>query len=377
MKKTLLLVDGSSYLYRAYHAMPNLRNARGEPTSALYGVIAMLKRLQHDYQADYAACVFDAPGKTFRDDVYPEYKANRPSMPADLASQIEPIHRAVKALGWPVISQPGVEADDVIGTLARQATEKGLHTIVSTGDKDLAQLVNEHVELVNTMNNERQDVDGVIERFGVRPDQIIDFLILTGDASDNIPGVPKVGPKTAARWLTAHDTLEQLLENAESIKGVAGQNLRDTAAQFPMTRQLVTIRTDCDIDDVPNSWDSLVPGKVDTDTLVDLYNEFGFRTWLRELTDNPDAIPEQDARLQAPAEAAPEKVDYVTVIDWDTFNQWLRRIRAASLVALDTETTGLDPMQARLVGVSLSIEPGQACYIPVAHRGPDNPQQLP
>src|SRR5699024_7734620 len=195
MKKTLLLVDGSSYLYRAYHAMPNLRNARGEPTSALYGVIAMLKRLQHDYQADYAACVFDAPGKTFRDDVYPEYKANRPSMPADLASQIEPIHRAVKALGWPVISQPGVEADDVIGTLARQATEKGLHTIVSTGDKDLAQLVNEHVELVNTMNNERQDVDGVIERFGVRPDQIIDFLILTGDASDNIPGVPKVGPK--------------------------------------------------------------------------------------------------------------------------------------------------------------------------------------
>src|SRR3546814_920905 len=246
MKKTLLLVDGSSYLYRAYHAMPDLRNAKGEPTGALYGVISMLRRLVQDYKADYAACVFDARGKTFRDDIYPLYKGNRPSMPEELAAQTEPIHRAVAALGWPVLAVPGVEADDIIGTLARRAAQEGVHTVVSTGDKDLAQLVNEHVELVNTMSGERQDIDGVIKKFGVTPDQIVDFLMLTGDTVDNIPGVEKVGPKTAAKWLAQYKTIDALVENADSVKGVAGNNLRDAIPNCDMTRQLGTIKTDCD-----------------------------------------------------------------------------------------------------------------------------------
>src|SRR5690625_1443288 len=244
MKKTLLLVDGSSYLYRAYHAMPNLRNATGEPTNALYGVISMLRRLQQDYKADYAACIFDAKGKTFRDELYPDYKGDRPAMPDDLAAQIEPINRAVAAMGWPVICVPGVEADDIIGTLARHATQDDIFTLVSTGDKDLAQIVNDHVELINTMSNERQDFDGVIERFGVRPDQIIDFLMLTGDTSDNIPGVPKVGPKTGARWLNQYGSLDNLLADAEEIKGVAGNDLREPQSVFPVTGQLGTMRHD-------------------------------------------------------------------------------------------------------------------------------------
>src|SRR5690554_984925 len=232
MKKTLLLVDGSSYLYRAYHAMPDLRNAKGEPTGALYGVISMLRRLQQDYKADYAACVFDARGKTFRDDIYPLYKGNRPSMPEELSAQIEPIHRAVRALGWPVLAVPGVEADDIIGTLACRATREDVRTVVSTGDKDLAQLVNQHVELVNTMSGERQDVDGVIKKFGVGPEQIVDFLMLTGDTVDNVPGVPKVGPKTAAKWLAEFGTVDALVQNAASIKGVAGENLRGAIPNF-------------------------------------------------------------------------------------------------------------------------------------------------
>src|SRR5690625_5034068 len=290
MKKTLLLVDGSSYLYRAYYAMPNLRNAKGEPTSALYGVISMLRRLQQDYKADYAACIFDAKGKTFRDELYPDYKGDRPAMPDDLAAQIEPINRAVAAMGWPVICVPGVEADDIIGTLARQATQDGIFTLVSTGDKDLAQIVNEHVELINTMSNERQDIDGVIERFGVRPDQIIDFLMLTGDTSDNIPGVPKVGPKTAARWLNQYDTLDEILANIDKIKGVAGQNLRDTQAIFPMTRQLVTIRTDCDVPNFEGDWSVFKPASPDRQALIQLFEDYGFRTWLRELTGDAEGI---------------------------------------------------------------------------------------
>src|SRR5699024_5436944 len=248
--KTLLLVDGSSYLYRAYYAMPDLRNALGEPTSALYGVISMLKRLLQDYKADYAACVFDASGKTFRDNLYHEYKSNRPSMPADLSAQIEPLHKAVAALGWPVISVEGVEADDVIGTLAVMASENGVNTIVSTGDKDLAQLVNKNVTLVNTMNNETQDEAGVIEKFGVRPDQIIDYLMLVGDSSDNIPGVQKVGPKTAANWLNKYGSLDNIIKHADEIKGVAGNNLREFIPKFDLTRQLVTIKTDCEVPSV-------------------------------------------------------------------------------------------------------------------------------
>ncbi|NYT65817.1 DNA polymerase I [Alcaligenaceae bacterium] len=378
MKKTLLLVDGSSYLYRAFHAMPDLRNAKGEPTGALYGVLSMLRRLLQDYKADYAVCVFDARGKTFRDDIYPDYKGHRPSMPDELAAQIDPIHRAVTALGWTVLSIPGVEADDIIGTLAVKARAAGVRSIISTGDKDLAQLVNEDVELVNTMTDERQDVEGVISKFGVRPDQIIDFLMLTGDTADNIPGVPKVGPKTAAKWLNQYQTLDELVANADAIKGVAGQNLRDTIPMFDMTRQLVTVKLDCHIPSITDDLSGFVPQSQDTATLIDLYNEYGFRTWLRELSGDSNQVPVQDSRVVT-EHIPPPPVDiaYETILDWAGFERWLALIEAADLVAMDTETTSLDPMLAKLVGLSLSVQPGVACYIPLAHRGPDLVEQLP
>ncbi|HEY9281321.1 MAG TPA: DNA polymerase I [Eoetvoesiella sp.] len=377
MKKTLLLVDGSSYLYRAFHALPDLRNAKGEPTGALYGVISMLRRLSQDYKADYAACVFDAKGLTFRDEIYPDYKGHRPSMPDELAAQIEPIHQAVKALGWPVLAVSGVEADDIIGTLACKATLSNIHTVISTGDKDLAQLVNEHVELVNTMSGERQDIAGVIKKFGVAPDQIIDYLMLTGDAVDNIPGVAKVGPKTAAKWLNEYQTLDALVANADSIKGVVGNNLREAIPNFEMTRQLVTIKIDCDMPFLGDDLAELTPRPVDRNALIELYDNYGFRTWLRELSGEPERVPAQDSRTAPDAPQAPAQVNYETVLDWPTFERWLKQFEAATLVALDTETTSLDPMQARLVGISLSVSPGSACYIPVGHRGPDRITQLP
>ncbi|RTZ44471.1 DNA polymerase I [Candidimonas sp. SYP-B2681] len=377
MKKTLLLVDGSSYLYRAYHAMPDLRNAKGEPTGALYGVISMLRRLVLDYKADYAACVFDAKGKTFRDDIYPLYKGHRPSMPDELAAQIEPIHQAVIALGWPVLAVPGVEADDIIGTLALRATLEGVHTIISTGDKDLAQLVNDDVELVNTMTNERQDVAGVIAKFGVGPDQIVDLLMLTGDAVDNIPGVPKVGPKTAVKWLTEYKTIDALVQNAAAIKGVVGDNLRTALPNFDMTRRLLTVKTDCEIPTLAHGLADLMPKPLDRDVLLKLYDNYGFRNWLRELSGESDRIPTQDSRQAAHVPEAPLETRYETILDWDHFDRWMAQIEAADLVALDTETTSIDPMLARLVGVSLSIVPGLACYIPVGHRGPDRVLQLP
>ncbi len=323
-------------------------------------------------------------------------------MPTDLASQIVPIHQAVKALGWPVICTPGVEADDIIGTLAVRATGHGVHTIVSTGDKDLAQLVNEHVELINTMNNERQDVQGVIDRYGVRPDQIIDYLMLIGDTSDNIPGVPKVGPKTAAKWLTEYGTLAELILNADKIKGVAGQNLRDFIPRFDLTRQLVTVKLDCEIDDLIPGLDSLKPLALDSDTLIKLYDDYGFRSWLRELSGDPDRIPQQDSRAVKPgstvgsspntetvstssygpaapqpmAVVSPELIHYESVTTWEALDKWIDKIQAAELTALDTETTSLDPLQASLVGLSLCVEAGQACYIPLAHRGYDVGPQL-
>lgn len=337
----------------------------------------MLRRLPQQYNADYLACVFDAKGGTFRDDIYPDYKGHRPSMPDDLASQIEPIHQAVAALGWPVLSVSGVEADDIIGTLARLAESRRVHTIISTGDKDLAQLVNEHVELVNTMTAVRQDVAGVIEKFGVRPDQIIDFLMLTGDTVDNIPGVKKVGPKTAAKWLNEYGSLEELVRNADKIKGVAGQNLREAIPDFDMTRQLVTIKLDCDIPFLADDLSDLTPRPVDNPVLLKLYDEYGFRTWLRELSGDHDRVPEQDSRVAVDPPAPPVEVEYDTILDWSQFDQWLARIQKADLVAVDTETTALDPMLAKLVGLSFSVKAGQACYIPVAHRGPDNVAQLP
>ncbi|OZI33823.1 DNA polymerase I [Bordetella genomosp. 10] len=377
MNKTLLLVDGSSYLYRAYHAMPDLRNAQGEPTGALYGVINMLRKLVQDHKAEYAACIFDAKGKTFRDDIYPEYKSHRPPMPEDLAAQIEPIHKAVRALGWPVFAVEGVEADDVIGTLARIATEHGLNTVVSTGDKDLAQLVDDHVTLVNTMSGEVLDPAGVVRKFGVPPERIVDYLMLIGDTVDNVPGVAKVGPKTAVKWLTEHGSIDKLVEAADSVKGVAGNNLRTAIPNFPMTRQLLSVKRDCDLGGEIIAPEQLLPREEDKEVLLELYERYGFRSWLREISGESERIPTGDARVIEDAPAPPAETDYQLVTDWAAFERWLALIQDAPLVALDTETTSLDEMQARLVGISLSVTPGVACYIPVAHRGPEAGEQLP
>ncbi|WP_407852157.1 DNA polymerase I [Bordetella petrii] len=377
MKKTLLLVDGSSYLYRAFHAMPDLRNAQGEPTGALYGVVNMLRKLVSDHKADYAACIFDARGKTFRDELYPDYKSHRPPMPEDLAAQIEPIHQAVRALGWPVLAIEGVEADDIIGTLARQASQQGIHTIVSTGDKDLAQLVDAHVTLVNTMSGEVLDEPGVLNKFGVPPERIVDYLMLVGDAVDNVPGVTKVGPKTAVKWLAEFGSIDALAGQADSIKGVAGNNLREALPQFPLTRQLLTVKCDCDLAGHVDSVGDLAPRQPDTDTLQALYERYGFRTWLRELTGDAQRVPQGDARIIAEAPAAPAELRYQIIAGWPAFDEWMAQAAAAPLVALDTETTSLDEMQARLVGISMAVAPGVACYIPLAHRGPDAAEQLP
>jgi DNA polymerase-1 len=377
MNKTLLLVDGSSYLYRAYHAMPDLRNAQGEPTGALYGVVNMLRKLVLDHKAQYAACIFDAKGKTFRDDLYPEYKSHRPPMPEDLAAQIEPIHKAVRALGWPVFAVEGVEADDVIGTLACLATEHGINTIVSTGDKDLAQLVNQNVTLVNTMSGETLDPAGVMNKFGVPPERIVDYLMLVGDTVDNVPGVEKVGPKTAAKWLAEHGSIEKLVEAADSIKGVAGNNLRAAIPNFELTRKLLSVRLDCDLGGLVTGPEQLLPSEEDKEALLELYERYGFRTWLREVSGEAERVPLGDARVADDVPAAPEQNDYQLITDWPAFDAWLQQLDAAPLVALDTETTSLDEMQARLVGISLSVSPGTACYIPVAHRGPEAGEQLP
>ncbi|MDW3681950.1 DNA polymerase I [Cupriavidus sp. CV2] len=392
--KTLLLVDGSSYLYRAYHALPDLRNGEGLPTGAIYGMINMLRKLRSDFPAEYSACVFDAKGKTFRDDLYPAYKEHRPSMPEDLAKQIEPIHEAVRALGWPIVVVEGVEADDVIGTLARQATAEGMRTVVSTGDKDLAQLVDDHVTLVNTMSGEVLDPPGVVSKFGVPPDRIVDYLSLIGDAVDNVPGVPKVGPKTAVKWLTEYGTLDDVMASAPGIKGVVGENLRNTLEWLPKARELVTVKTDCDLTSSLADFHQLKGGSEDKDRLIDFFARYGFKTWLREATGESLPNPRAQARASAAAPAAggagagaadpgpaqgglfdsapaPAQIRYETVATEAALEAWMRRIETAPLVSIDTETTSLDPLQAQLVGISLSIEPGEACYIPVAHRGPD------
>lgn len=378
-------------MYRAYYAMfrSNLTNARGEPTGAMYGVINMLRKLLQDIDADYMACVFDAKGGTFRDDLFADYKAQRESMPEDLAQQVKPLHEIIQAMGWPLLCVPGVEADDIIGTLAHQATKHGVHTIISTGDKDLAQLVSPQVELIDTMKDERLDEAGVVEKYGVRPDQIIDYLMLMGDTSDNIPGVPKVGPKTAQKWIQQYGTLDNLIAHAHEIKGVVGNNLREFIPQFELTRQLVTIRINCDLPPEVCEIDHLLPKAPDKAKLEHYYNEYGFRTWLRELTGNEDQLPHQDrSKAQAPTEktvapqaAVPtlpsiEQPEYETVNRPEQLQQWLERIENADLVALDTETTSLDPMQARLVGLSLSVTMGQACYIPLAHTGMEQSNQL-
>lgn len=378
--KTLLLVDGSSYLYRAYHAMPDLRGPGGEPTGALYGIINMLRRMRKEVSAEYSACVFDAKGKTFRDDLYADYKANRPSMPPDLALQVEPIHGAVRALGWPLLMVEGVEADDVIGTLAREAERHGMNVIVSTGDKDLAQLVTDHVTLVNTMTNETLDRGGVIEKFGVPPERIIDYLALIGDTVDNVPGVEKCGPKTAVKWLSQYDSLDGVIEHASEIKGVVGDNLRRALDFLPLGRKLVTVDTACDLAPHLESIEASLKSDGEArDLLRDIFARYGFKTWLREVDSAPAEGGGADAPEGEPAPVVAADIvrEYDTIQTWEQFDAWFAKIDAAALTAFDTETTSLDPMTARLVGLSFSIEPGKAAYLPVAHRGPDLPEQLP
>lgn len=391
MQNTLLLVDGSSYLYRAFHAMPDLRNPQGEPTGAIYGMINMLRRLRHDYPAAYMACVFDAKGKTFRDDLYPEYKAQRAAMPDDLRLQIEPIHEAVRAMGWPILMVEGVEADDVIGTLAVEATARGLDTVISTGDKDLAQLVNPRVTLINTMSNEKLDEAGVLEKFGVPPNRIIDYLTLIGDTVDNVPGVTKCGPKTAVKWLSEYDTLDGVMANAAQIKGVVGDNLRAALDWLPQGRVLITVKTDCDLSAHHISIeDSLIAKEESKEDLLTFFQRYGFKTWLRELSGDATAgatplksaarpagnTPAQAGLFQEDAPASAALREYETILTEAALDNWLSRIQAATLTAVDTETTSLEPMTAQLVGISLCCESGQACYIPVAHEYPAAPAQL-
>lgn len=374
--KTLLLVDGSSYLYRAFHALPDLRNKSGEPTGAMYGVLNMLRRLHKDYPADYSACIFDAKGKTFRDDIYPEYKANRPSMPDDLSRQIEPLHEAIKAMGWPLLMVDGVEADDVIGCLAKQAEVEGLNVVISTGDKDMAQLVTPQIKLVNTMTNEVLDEAGVEAKFGIPPNRIIDYLTLIGDSVDNVPGVEKVGPKTAVKWLTQHGSLDDIIRHAGQITGVVGDNLRKALDWLPTGRELITIR--CNID-LPQAVTELVSQPADNGKLAELYERFEFKTWRHELdagnsaAAKPTALPATDDLFSTIVNTSR---DFETILDQASLDKWLLLLKSAPLVTFDTETTSLDPMLARLVGMSFSITAGKAAYIPLTHDYTGVPQQL-
>ncbi|QWE12154.1 DNA polymerase I [Polynucleobacter sp. AP-Titi-500A-B4] len=402
-KHRLLLVDGSSYLYRAFHAMPDLRNGAGEPTGAIYGMVNMMRRARSELKADHIACVFDAKGKTFRDEMYSEYKAHRSPMPEDLVKQIEPIHAMVKALGWPVLMVSGVEADDVIGTLATQATQAGWETIISTGDKDLAQLVNPTVTLINTMTNEKLDIAGVKEKFGVPPELIVDYLSIIGDAVDNVPGVPKAGPKTANKWLAEFGNLDNLMTNADQVKGVVGENLRASLDWLPQARQLITVKTDCDLSPHLPGLDDLHAKPEDAALLRELFERYAFKTWLRDVekqltgpenkgseapafdlagTPIKSDAEDSDAKKSRVIASSPTKVlsqdmtdvqgaierNYECVTDELALEKWLKKIESAQLTAVDTETTSLDALAAELVGISLSVKPGEACYIPVAHR---------
>jgi len=370
--KTLLLVDGSSYLYRAFHALPDLRNAQGEPTGAIYGVLSMLRRLAADYKPDYLACVFDAKGKTFRDDWYAEYKAHRPPMPPDLVRQIEPLHQAVAALGWPLLMVDGVEADDVIGTLARMAAESGMRCVVSTGDKDLAQLVNPSVTLINTMTNERLDEAGVEAKFGVPPRLMLDYLTLVGDSVDNVPGVEKVGPKTAVKWLSQYGSLDGVVAHAQEIGGVVGENLRRALPWLPQAKKLLTVY--CDVP-LPLKPEELVPQPQGATELTDLFQRFGFKSWLKEPAPAAAAASEP-APEPVPSRPEPAERHYDTLQDERQLADWLRLLDSAALVAFDTETTGLDPLSAQLVGMSFCAEPGRAAYLPLAHSYAGAPAQL-
>jgi DNA polymerase-1 len=396
---TLLLVDGSSYLYRAFHALPDLRTRAGEPTGAIRGVVSMLRNLRANRKlagdVRYGAVVFDAPGRTFRDDLYDAYKANRAETPADLRAQIAPIHEMVRAMGWPLLHVEGVEADDVIGTLTEQAWRRGLRTLVATGDKDLAQLVNGHVTLVDTMTRkgeapEPMDRDGVVAKFGVPPERIVDWLTLVGDAVDNVPGVPKVGPKTAVKWLEEHGSLDGVIAAAERIGGVVGENLRGALGWLPTARALVTIKTDCELaPHVESIESSLAMRDEDTESLRALFERWEMKSLVDDLRGRGDAGPQAPAPVAGagadpaapatPASAPPapaHPVEYECVSDEATLERWIAEIEAASLVAFDTETTSLDPLAAEIVGLSLAVQPYRACYVPLAHRYAGAPDQL-
>ncbi|MEE9331625.1 MAG: DNA polymerase I [Methylophilaceae bacterium] len=394
--KTLLLVDGSSYLYRAFHAMPDLRNSADEPTGAIQGVLNMLRRLHKDYPADYSACVFDAKGKTFRDDIFPDYKANRSAMPDDLRPQIEPLHEAIKALGWPLIMIEGVEADDVIGALAKQAEREGIKTIISTGDKDISQLVNEHITVVNTMRDAFRrtddvlDIAGVEKKFGIPPNLIIDYLTLIGDKVDNIPGVDKVGPKTAVKWLQEYGSLDNIIAHADDIKGKVGEYLREALEWLPTAKELITIRCDVGIQD---NLADLAPRPIDKPKLAELFDRFEFRSWKRELEKMSEdgVVPEGISKApvsEATRQQSSQMVDlsagsvnterkFTTILTGEDLDIWLEKLAKATLVCFDTETTSLNPMTAKIVGMSFSVKAGEAAYLPLTHDYFDAPDQLP
>jgi DNA polymerase-1 len=365
-QKTLCLVDGSSFLFRAFHAVPSLTNSKGEPTNAIYGVSNMLRKLLTEYQTDYVAVIFDAAGKTFRNDLYDQYKAHRPAMPDDLRVQIEPLHQLIRAMGLPLIMESGVEADDVLGVLAQHAAQQGFHVVISTGDKDMAQLVTDQISLEDTMKNVRMDVQGVMAKFGVKPEQIIDYLALMGDSSDNIPGVPKVGPKTAAKWLQQYETLDNLIAHADDIKGKIGENLRASLDFIPLAKQLTTIK--CDLN-LPYGMDDLKRQPVNNAELKNLLTELGFSSWLKMLADDNTG---RDAIYRV----FPTEVQYETILTQDQFNHWLAQLEQAELFAFDTETTSLDYSKAKIVGVSFAVEAGKAAYLPLAHDYLDAPEQL-
>ncbi|HSI24086.1 MAG TPA: DNA polymerase I [Methylotenera sp.] len=413
--KTLLLVDGSSYLYRAFHALPDLRNSVNEPTGAIRGVLSMLRKLHKDYPADYSACIFDAKGKTFRDDIYPAYKANRASMPDDLRSQVEPLQEAIVAMGWPLLVVDGVEADDVIGCLAKQATKQGVRVIISTGDKDMSQLVNEHVTVINTMPNafrkgdEVLDIAGVEAKFGLKPALIIDYLTLIGDTVDNVPGVEKVGPKTAVKWLQEYGSLDNIIANADKFTGVVGDNLRKALDWLPTGRELITIK--CDLDKFEGMPESFIPLQLqvqDTAKLSEIYARFEFKTWQRELGQpmSGQQISAQPGQAQTgasqsgnlfgnvsstatnqPANSHPNvqtainyeantSRNFETILTNEQLDAWLAKLSQAELVCFDTETTSLDPLTAKIVGMSFSVEAGSAAYLPLKHDYFDAPEQL-
>lgn len=376
-KPPLILVDGSSYLFRAFHALPPLTNSKGQATGAVYGVINMLNKLLEEYKPEHMAVVFDAKGKTFRNDLYKEYKAHRPPMPDELRDQIAPLHELVEALGYPMVVIAGVEADDVIGTYAKHATAQGIETLISTGDKDLAQLVNPHVTLINTMSNLVLDEAGVVTKFDVPPSAIIDYLALMGDTSDNIPGVPKVGPKTAAKWLKQYETLDNLIAHADEIKGKVGESLREHLDKLPLSKELTTIKCDVELELGINDLAMREPQR---EKLKEIYTELEFKTWLKNLSTDagtaddapttPAAVGEQAVTKEKPAG------NYETVLDKKAFQRWLKKLEKAEQFAFDTETTSLDYMKARVVGVSFAIDVGEAAYVPFGHDYLDAPEQL-